>query len=237
MPVFFDGINDNLMTVQDAASTAIDRNITTVAGFVIQSNQPTDQQVAFLVSNAQSPNGTIFKGMNTDVPTTSGFRFRFHHRWTDKAMSWRSNSDFSTQTWYQFVATYDASLTTNDPTMYVNNASVGIVQVGTNPTGTRSSGFDTAICGISEGSLANYLNGTLAFLCLESAIWTAAQINRHYWYGTPGGSVDLVYPILTSDYSNKGTVSNAPLVANNGPITVSSLTNAHKGFVLLRSCT
>ena len=144
-------------------------------------------------------------------------------------------SDLAFGQWYHVVITYNASDVANNPTVYIDNGSVSITET-TTPVGVGASGFDTVFMGGS--SLGENLGGNIGFACIDGgSLWSASQINRHYWYGSPGGGIELVYPLVTNDYTNKGTITTANLQANNGPITVPAITNALKGFVLLRSCT
>ena len=229
MAVFFDGIDDNLSTAQDAASTAIDGNLTTHAIFLFLPSTPASTQT--ILSSSDGYPGTGSRGLKTGTDS----KFQFFHSFSGTTPFWRTSSAQTVGVWHQFVVTYDASSLSNDPLMWVDNASVSLNDL--TPSGSRITGFDSFRLG-SDRSGGQVCACTLAFICLESgALWDAARINRHYWYGAPGGGIELVYPLLTNDYTNKGTVNGATLVANNGPVTVSSITNALKGFVLLRSCT
>src|SRR3990167_1250052 len=233
MAVFFDGIDDNLATSQDGAA-GVDTNGFTMAWFFLVQSAISfnDSIVDFEDSLVAS---TVFRTLEIVAPASSGFRPRLFHSFSGTDGRWRISSDLAFGQWYHIVIAYDSSLTTNDPSMYLDNANAAITEEAA-PTGTRNTCFDTLFLGGS--SVGENLAGNIAFVSIDAgSLWDAVQINRHYWYGTIGGGIELVYPLATNDYTNKGTTSGATLSANNGPITVSALMNALKGFVLLRSCT
>lgn len=233
MPVNFDGLDDNLSTTQDGAS-GTDTDITTTAMFVQILAQPSANKSAVDFEDSLV-GSTIFRTIEIVAPASTGFRPRWFHQFSTTAGIWRVTADLNLNQWYQVIITYDASNIANDPTIYVDQISVAFTEIQT-PVGTRNTGFDTLFLGGS--SLGENVHGNIAFPCVDGGVaWDTAQINRHYWYGHPGGAIELAYPLITNDYTNKGTVTTANLTANNGPITVSAITNATKGFVLLRSCT
>ena len=235
MPILFDGVNDNAMSNQDAI-TGVDTDVTTSAGFIYVNGPIGSVRTVFSVSDNAAPTGTIVREMKVGQPISSGHVFRFRHSFSTQIGNWRTG-DFDTDNWHQFVVIYDASSVSNNPIFYVDNISVSVTKIAS-AIGTRSIGFDTIVFGQAPTVNAEYFSGETAFACLDAGLsWDAFQVNRHYWYGNPGGTMKINYPLVTTDLSNKGSIANAPLTLNNGAQAVSSITNAHKGFVLLRSCT
>src|SRR3990172_3792082 len=158
MAVFFDGIDDNLSTAQDAASTAIDGNLTTHAVFLFIPSTPSGAQT-FLVSCDGFP-GTGSR----QLKTANDNKLQFSHSFSGTTPFWRTSSAQTIGVWHQFVVTYDASSLSNDPLMWVDNASVSLNDL--TPSGSRITGLDSFRLG-SDRSGGQVCACTLAFICLE----------------------------------------------------------------------
>lgn len=95
----------------------------------------------------------------------------------------------------------------NDPVIYLNNVSETVLEVST-PTLTVVDDAANSLTLGETGGGANDFNGRLGFVCYDNTIWTAADVNRHYWWGcAPGGpsTVKVWQPFWTSELTNKGT--------------------------------
>ena len=235
MPFSFDGIDDNLSSTIDGA-TGVDTDLTTHAFFVRVFTQPVSQKSCIITSDSLDP-GTKIRRAGITNPVSSGFQPFLRHGFSVNPGGWSTNNDFNINVWHSIVITYDGSSITPDATFYVDNGSADSQEDLATPNGTRDTGFDSFRCGLSEGGVGGF-NGALAFVCLDAGtLWNAAQRNRFWWYGHPGGLIELAYPLITTDITNKGTITTANLTAHNGAAVAAEIMNATKGFVLLRSCT
>lgn len=86
---------------------------------------------------------------------------------------WRGGTALSTGTWYQVVITYDRTLTTNDPIIYLNGVAETVTELST-PTATIRTGEDSVRCGEAIGGSLDF-DGTLAEAAIWSRILSAAE--------------------------------------------------------------
>ena len=101
---------------------------------------------------------------------------------------------------------YDRGGTGNDPDIYIEGTLQAETETGT-PTGAANIADDAENLDLVTSSPDEYV----AFLCIDQTLYTAADVNRHRWWGVaPGGpsTVDIWHPFLSSSNTlNKGTAT------------------------------
>lgn len=102
------------------------------------------------------------------------------------------------------VVTKSATLATA-PVIYIDGVAESITTVST-PTGTKDSDAANTL-EAGAGSTTQDFLGTMQNLCYAAAEWTAAQVNRHRWWGRIGGAVALLQPFFTAKVANEGTAT------------------------------
>ncbi len=112
---------------------------------------------------------------------TAAGKIRFYHGFSTANGTWDTNSAYwaATNQKRHVAATYDSSSINNDPTIYVDGASVAITEVGT-PNGTASTDATKHLRLVRQidGGVINYWYGTMDEIRLSniqrSATWIAA---------------------------------------------------------------
>ena len=117
---------------------------------------------------------------------------------------WRTGTGVVLTGRFHIVFTHDG--TTGAPLIYVNNVSQSITTVST-PTGTIDADAANDLRAGTNASDALDLDGQLQSLCYDNSAWTAEQVNRSYWWGRPGGGVEVYHPMLTDKLANEGTAT------------------------------
>ena len=127
-------------------------------------------------------------------------------QWSGSFAEWSGPAP-SSGNWEAVAFSYDGADIANDPVLYVNGVSQTLTET-TAPSGTYTDdAADALIIGETSGGFVD-LDGAAAFLVYTDGILTAADVNRHRWWGcAPGGpsTMKVWHPLLNSDLTNKGT--------------------------------
>ena len=197
----FDGTNDNLKTADNAVS-GVNTDLKSYAYWIIRDSQPAAGQATIDLHTQAS--GTETVQITTRPPTVSGFLIRLRQVGATDGI-W-DTGDLPLNTLTHVAITYDRSSSLNDPVIYIDGTSVTITEV--TATSTPTTGDDTLRLGETAAG-AGDLNGTLGFVTIDGgALWAAADVNRHRWWGcAPGGpsTVEVWYPLWTTNLAQKGT--------------------------------
>lgn len=154
----------------------------------------------------------------------------FTHDFATADGDWASaNNTVSLNAYHALGVTYDRTNVANDPVGYVDGASVTVASVVANPIGAAGS---DAASNLSCGAAAFTAFGWFVY---DEGIMTAADMNRHRWYGTPygPGSIDVWHPMWTESTVNKGTAV-APLTENGS--TMTSIPKVERMFMGCTGC-
>ena len=195
----FDGTNDNVDFASDAS----------IDGF-------TSQTIAFWAQNDAGNNVfDVWANKWTDDVTNTGWRVTRNSFNTPDSIQFLRNFIGSIAEWYggdwgtgltHIVITYDNTSTANDPIIYQDGSIVSLTEV-TAPVGTANSDASSTLRIGEAGDGSADADGRIMAFCYDNAIWSAAQVNRARWWGTPGGGVEVYHPMWISDLTNKGTAT------------------------------
>lgn len=100
---------------------------------------------------------------------------------------------------------YNHGATGNDPDIHINATLEAEAETGV-PTGAAVSDAANDLRLGSTGAVPG-ASGTFGFFVYDNTHFTAAQANRHRWWGYPGGPVDVWHPLWTESLTNKGTAT------------------------------
>lgn len=192
----FDGTND----VVDCGSDA------SIEGFVTQSIccwVQGDSTAAYHIvgkSNFAAQWQFLLQG-------ASGGRLNFNRDWTTTDGEWHTGANAIGTTLAHVAVVYDGGATTNDPVFYINGVSVSVTET-TGPAGTLVSDATTTALrfGLNSGNTQD-LDGRMGWVVYANALFTAEQVNRARWWGTPGGPVAVYHPLMTTKLANEGTAT------------------------------
>lgn len=136
-------------------------------------------------------------------------QWQFRHQWSTFPGVWRATATVPT-TLHHLVVTYDGGNVANDATFTIDGVAETVVDIRT-PEGTISTdAAQNLLLGEDGASSDTDFNGRVGWMSYDNAIWSAADINRHRWWGTaPGGpsTVDVSHPLWTSGLGNNGTAT------------------------------
>lgn len=197
----FDGTNDNIGFGSDAS---IDGDGSTT--FV-------DKSVAFWFRPSGTGGGTtqtiVGKGSNAEwqVGFGSSNTLFISHGFSTTAGIWTGSGQTLTDgTAYHVAIVYNNSATTNDPEIYVDGVSISRTET-TTPVGSASSDAAVTLVAGENKTNTNDLSAMVGWMTYTDAAWTAAQVNRHRWWGRPGGALKVHHPFLTTKLANEGTAT------------------------------
>lgn len=191
----FDGVNDNITFGSDAS----------IDGFTTQTvalwlRRGTTGVASFLLGKDRSATNWAFAINASDKP-------QFIRDWSTTDGNWTGGTALtSTTDLNHIVLTYDGGSTANDPVITLNGTDETITEVATPAGSLNSDATPTLYCG-EAGSGAGDLTGDIEFLAYANALWTAAQKNRHRWWGAVGGGVAVSHPFMTEKLTNEGTAT------------------------------
>lgn len=155
----------------------------------------------------------------------------FTHNWTTNPnVFWYDDDTIPTPgTLVHTVVTYDSGNVANNPVFYTNNVLGGTGETAGPPTGAANSEAGATL-NLGNGTnvgVADF-DGRLQNLVYTTGLWSAAQVNRHYWYGTPGGAVSVRHPMITTKTANEGTATaNITLVNSPGMSSIPRTERMH----------
>lgn len=217
MARFSDGSNRNMTTPSDTVP-GLDNNDISIAFWFMKGTQPAAQQFIMLTQTATGGGSARYR-LTSEAPGTSGFRVQFFCAFSGTNGLWTTSNDLSLNTPYHIAVTYNRSATTNDPTIYVNGASVAITETLT-PVGTAATGGDSLKFWESASGVANDGEGTMShFWAQGGIILDAAAVNRAKSWGRPQGGGHVYYPFVTDKLTNEGSDTGGTLT-NSGTTMV-----------------
>lgn len=197
----FDGANDRVGMGSDAS---IDSFVTqSVACWAVVDSIPTGSNAQILGKNGNSQWALEVGANDRDVV--------WFRKWnTGSSGLWISNMStglpFADGALVHVVVVHDGGSTANDPTIYVDGASVSVTELSA-PSGTLVSDSAQNLASGSRDDNNDDYDGRISHLVYANALWDAAQVNRHRWYGEPGGAVAVKHPWMTDSLTNKGTAT------------------------------
>ena len=199
---FDDGVNEPISLGSDASID--DLNPFTIACWVEIDDFSNDQRTLW-----EKVSGTAELGRFQ----TDGTLQLFHGFSTDFGQ-WRTVGSLTTGTPHHVVVSYDNSDTANVPTVYFDLVSQ-TVNTEQTPVGTASSDAASNLLLGGRAAGTDEMDGALQHCVIDDTIWSAAQRNRHYYYGTIGGGVEVQHPMVTDKLENEGSAT-ANLDNSNG---------------------
>lgn len=164
---------------------------------------------------------------NTDISLyiDSAERIWFKATWDSPAdpVWWNSASSVLTSNWQNIVITYDATVTTNDPVLYVDSVSIPLTETSGPPTGTLSV-ISTDDCYIgNDAGFTNVFNGYIADVAIWNSTLTSAEVKAIYlndtrWNPDISSTQEVQYPMgllkgdsrlpgLVTDITTKGLIT------------------------------
>ena len=169
---FFDGTNDNINIGTAATWNAIIGNDTAEGS--------TEQMTfsAWMKCDSTSGYDRIFYFANDLVIDLddAADSLRLYTYWNAAGVFWETPSESITKgKWHHIIVTYDASLSTNVPRMYIDGIEQTVIESGTTPTGTWK-GIVRAGTDCYLGGDGNNFEGTLADMGIWNSILTDDEI-------------------------------------------------------------
>lgn len=199
----FDGANDNINFGSDAS---IDSFTSFTISMWLRADTAQNAFDVIAQKTTATTNGWSLGMQTFDSPDW----LQFQTGWSGTTVDYARHyiTAYTTGTLSHIVWTYDTSSDTNDPLCYMDGVSQTVTQHPTEvPSGTY--GADAAsnmVVGETTGGSQDF-DGVIGFFCYDNAVWDAAMVNRARWWGTPGGGVEVVHFMWTSDLNNKGTAT------------------------------
>lgn len=138
---------------------------------------------------------------------SSLFSFDFYQNTSTPDTNWTGSTPLTAAPGFRHVVvTYDGSSMSNDPVLYID----GTINATTEDAAPTVAITDDAGNNLTIGEHTtggqDFL-GLLGWVCYDNTIWTAAQVNRARWWGTPGGSIKVYHPLMTTKLTNEGTAT------------------------------
>lgn len=103
--------------------------------------------------------------------------------------------------------TYAGAATTDNPVILVDGVSQTVTTVAV-PTGTLDvDNAQSLVAGeLTAGGGADY-DGTIGWVLYHNAVLSAAELNRHRWWGRPFGGLKVYHPFVTDKLTNEGSAT------------------------------
>lgn len=218
----FDGVDDTVTFGSDASIDDI--TSITVAAWISWDDTATNQPILMKYSGG---GWYLITGLHSG--------YLHGHEWSGAAgVYWYSPPSSIAGGLRHIVSSYDRSSTANNATGSIDNASVTMTEDGGPPSGTATSDAGATLQ-IGDGTNVGiaWYDGRVQNLCFASGAWTAAQINRHYWYGTCGGSMLVRHPMITTKTGNEGTATADATVTG---ATMASLPRTERMYCATMGC-
>ena len=164
-----------------------------------------------VVNIDQSLFGTYYNASSQDneyvlLSAATGAKVDFWANWETSGGWWRTSSNqLTAATWAHIVVTYDASLTTNDPIIYINGVSVSITEVST-PAGAWWSGSNSDLAISDPDYAVAAADGKFADARVYNTILSAADVLALYNAGafSPSYDTNLVFHAPLTNATNLG---------------------------------
>ena len=157
----FDGVNDNLLSANNAVA-GVDVATKSCGVWITLPSAPQDfdSVCSLLIADGA---GNTRVALQLFAPIVTGFRFGWAVIGSTNGV-WRS-PDQTLNARHHLVVTYDRTLTTNDPVLYIDGASVTVTETDT-PVGILT-GDDTLKVG-ENAAAGGDVDGTIAHLAIEA---------------------------------------------------------------------
>ena len=200
----FDGTDDNI----DFGSP-IAQPWAAVALWLDPDSQPNATQDLLTQSdgNAVVPTGLQFS--RVQIPGSNG-HLQLVQDFTLTDGTWITPVNGVPQNAVRHVAVMPSGSSADDPEFYIDAVLITETEVVA-PNGTPAGAAENLLAGEDSGGGNDYA-GAMGFLCMDGTTqFTAADVNRHRWWGVaPGGpsTVEVWVPMWTEDLDNKGTSGN-----------------------------
>ena len=161
----------------------------------------------------------------------SGSDYNFSRNWTTQGQ-WSIETP-SASVWHHIVVTYDSSLATNDPIIYLDGVTQTLV-LNTNPTGTILTNADGYIVGNRANDNARNWAGSLDEFrisdSIRSADWIEADYlftkdNTKYTYASEETSAASTLNLTTSVKATSLTINASQIFSHNGSNTLTLTAN------------
>jgi hypothetical protein len=192
----FDGTNDNISFGSDASIDGftskfflmwIEKDVTDAEYQLIAKDRTNSAWGVRLMANA---NSNVVR-LNQQFSGTDG--------------AWSSTDPVTTGLTH-IAMSYNGSATTNDPDFYINGVFQTTTELST-PTGTIDTDAAVNLLVGESGVGTIDFNGAIQNMIYGSGTLTAAQVNRHRWWGRIGGATAVQHPLLTTKLTNEGTAT------------------------------
>lgn len=132
---------------------------------------------------------------------------RYNADWSTTDGSWVTTTATAPPNELHHVAvTYDGGSILNLPIIYIDGVAA-LLTVSAAPAGTLVDDSGNSLLQGLDVANANDMDGRQGWFCYANAIWTAEQINRARWWGTPGGAFAVYHPLVTDKLANEGTAT------------------------------
>ena len=194
----FDGTDDNIAFGSDAS---IDGYTTlTYSLWSAHDALAADTLIGKEAGDAQTGSGFYWDGIVTGDLT-------FAYDFTNTLGVWRTGDVHNDDgVWHHVAVTYDRSSTANVPIIYIDGTKPTITTTQA-PVGTSESDTAQTLRAGEEANGSQDLDGRMAFLCYDDAIWTDADVNRARWWGRPFGGIQVYHPLMTNKLTNEGAAT------------------------------
>jgi hypothetical protein len=204
----FDGTNDNLV-VPDNTVPALDADDLLMGTWMQKAVQPSGNQFAYLTMTLNGGLGRA--AIRVNAPAVSGYRVNWVYVFSASSGIWETG-DIALDTRQHIAVTYNRSLATNDPLVYINAVSVSLTET-TTPSVTPNTGGDTIKSGEGPTGAADF-EGTMSHQVAHGGVaFDAADVNRMMWWGRPRGGLHFYQPLVTDKLTNEGSETGATYTA------------------------
>lgn len=193
----FDGTDDNVDFGSDASIDAF--TAFTVLAWV-DCQTPAANSDFWCTKNFT---GGVNAGWNNSFNTFSNV-CDFYRSWTTTDGTWTFPKPANGV--HHMAITYDGAATTNNPAATVDGTSQTVTTAIT-PAGTLVSDAANPLRLGENANGGQDFQGKVGWFVYHDAILTAAEINRHRWWGRPFGGLKVYHPLITSKLANEGSAT------------------------------
>lgn len=129
-----------------------------------------------------SKNNNTSSGWHFNLRYSTGYKIEFFVGGSTTNGQWdtTNNTAITAGEWHMVAVTYNSSLTSNDPIIYVDGSPVGITEVTTPVSINSDAGNNLEIGGYA--SVDRNIDGKIDEVIYENRIWTPAEIKKYYTY-------------------------------------------------------
>jgi len=202
--IVLDGVNDDIDMGSDAGIDNFTGASPSTASFSFWMKRTTTGFVVLFGKDAGSQWHMFIRGSG------AAHRLVSHYSWTTEKAD-RESSDGamdSTTAFFHIASTYDASSSSNFPNIYIDGALDNGITGGTPSGAADTDATEPLNFGSNNSGSNSFFDGHAGWINYDNIVWDAAQVNRAMWWGTPGGSVEVYHPLMTSSVVSANTVGN-----------------------------